>query len=133
MSPNPLPPLLSLPFTLSSLHQQLIGLPFADPQGLCLPRGLKPGRKTRGWNLNSLNPLNLPLNEAIKMLDLLISLGLGVIYLAELIRWRLIQLDFFFLCLNLLSVMKVYEVTIPGGTTVMKVAGRWRLCGVGAG
>lgn len=32
------------------------------------------------------------------MLDLLISLGLGVIYLAELIRWRLIQLDFFFVC-----------------------------------
>lgn len=68
------------------------------------------------------------------MLDLLISLGLGVIYLAELIRWRLIQLDFFLcVCLNSLSVMKVYEVTYTGGTTVMKVAGRWRLCGVGAG
>lgn len=61
--------------------------------------------KDKGWNLNSLNPLNLPLNEAIKMSALLISLGLGVIYLAELIRWRLIQLDLGFLflcvCLNL--------------------------------
>lgn len=44
------------------------------------------------------------------------------------------SIGLFFLCLNLPSVMKVYEVTIlGGGTTVMKVAGCWRFCGVGAG
>lgn len=61
MSPNPLPPLLSLPFTLSSLHQQLIGLPFADPQGGPVPPKRPEAReKDTGLELKLIKPIESP-------------------------------------------------------------------------
>lgn len=55
----------SATFTLSSLYQQLAWLPFAEPQGLWLPGGLKPERnREEDTGLgNSLSPLNPTLNE----------------------------------------------------------------------